>query len=233
MSIQYRDGSDRINIAIDGPAGAGKSTVARTVAARLGYIYIDTGAMYRAVTLGICRDGVDMDDHTAVAIAAASFDIIIRNDDGKQEVLLDGVHVTEEIRSREVNLHVSRIAAISAVRELLVDKQRKLALVKGVVMDGRDIGTKVLPGADLKIFLTASVEIRAERRYLEAGNTQQITLEQLRHEISARDKMDQEREVSPLTRAYDALIVDSSHLTIEQVVEHIIDLGRTKLAGAK
>ncbi|WP_020616702.1 (d)CMP kinase [Paenibacillus daejeonensis] len=233
MSIQHRDGSDRINIAIDGPAGAGKSTVARTVAERLGYIYIDTGAMYRAVTLGICRNGIDVNSHADVAAAAASFDIVIRNDEGKQEVLLDGEQVTEEIRSREVNLLVSQVAANPAVRELLVDKQRRLALDKGVVMDGRDIGTKVLPEADLKIFLTASVEIRAERRFLEAGTTQQITLEQLRQEIAARDKMDQERAVSPLTRASDALVVDSSHLSIEQVVEHIIDLGRTKLAGAK
>ncbi|MFS0722673.1 (d)CMP kinase [Paenibacillus sp. 1P07SE] len=233
MSTQHRDGSERINIAIDGPAGAGKSTVARKVAERLGYIYIDTGAMYRAVTLGIIRAGVSADDHAAVAAAAASFDILITNEDGRQEVLLDGQQVTQEIRSREVNLLVSEVAAIPAVRELLVDKQRNLALIKGVVMDGRDIGTKVLPGADLKVFLTASVEIRAQRRFLETTGKQQITLEQLRREIAARDKMDQERTVSPLTRAADALIVDSSHLTIEQVVEHIIELGRTKLAGAK
>ncbi|GBF72745.1 cytidylate kinase [Paenibacillus sp. 598K] len=233
MSTQHQDGHDRINIAIDGPAGAGKSTVARKVAERLGYIYIDTGAMYRAVTLGIRRAGVDADDHAKVAEAAASFDIVITNDGGKQEVVLDGKVVTEEIRTREVNLLVSKISAIPAVRQLLVDKQRQLALVRGVVMDGRDIGTKVLPNADLKIFLTASVDIRAERRYQESGNSQQITLAQLRQEIAARDKMDQERAVSPLTRAADALVVDSSDLTIEQVVEHIIELGRTKLAGAK
>jgi len=233
LSTQHQDGDDRINIAIDGPAGAGKSTVARKVAERLGYIYIDTGAMYRAVTLGICQAGVNADDHAKVAEAAASFDIVITNEGGKQEVMLDGKVVTEEIRTREVNLLVSKISAIPAVRQLLVDKQRQLALVRGVVMDGRDIGTKVLPNADLKIFLTASVDIRAERRYQESGSSQQITLAQLRQEIAARDKMDQERAVSPLTRAADALVVDSSDLTIEQVVEHIIELGRTKLAGAK
>ncbi|AJY77192.1 (d)CMP kinase [Paenibacillus beijingensis] len=233
MSI-HRDGADeRINIAIDGPAGAGKSTVARTVAAQLGYVYIDTGAMYRAVTLSARRAGIDPLDTAALAAHASGLTITLAPGKEGQLVYLNGEDVTAEIRSRDVNLHVSQVAASEKVRSLLVAKQQELAKDKGVVMDGRDIGSCVLPGAELKVFLTASVKERAQRRFIEAGSALGVTLEQLEKEIAERDRMDEQREFSPLKIAPDAILLDSTSMSINEVADAIVSLSRTKLAEAK
>ncbi|GGG57468.1 cytidylate kinase [Paenibacillus radicis (ex Gao et al. 2016)] len=232
--MMQQDGdSDRINIAIDGPAGAGKSTVARKVAEQLGYIYIDTGAMYRAVTLSALRASIEPQDSRALAALATSLDIELLPGDKGQTVLLNGEDVTDSIRSREVTLIVSLIAANETVREVLGAMQRKLAAKKGVVMDGRDIGSHVLPNAELKVFLTATVEERASRRFKEISGKQDVTLEQLAQEIADRDRLDEQREIAPLICASDALVMDSTAMTIEEVVEAIVKLSRTKLAEAK
>ncbi|XEC92770.1 (d)CMP kinase [Paenibacillus tarimensis] len=223
----------RINIAIDGPAGAGKSTVAREVAERLDYIYIDTGAMYRAVTLFAFRNDIEPEDKPRLAELISRLQIELQPGKDGQKVYVDGENVTDAIRSREVTLRVSGIAAVDAVRKRLVDMQRTLAARKGVVMDGRDIGTHVLPDAELKVFLTASVQIRAERRFEEIKHKQRVSIEELEKEIAERDRMDQEREISPLICAADAKVIDSSTLTIEQVVQQIIELSRTKLTEEK
>lgn len=222
-----------INIAIDGPAGAGKSTVARQVAEQLRYIYIDTGAMYRSVALSAIRQGIDVSNTRQLGSLCASLDIRLSPGTDGQQVWLGTENVTNLIRSREVNRIVSQVAAAPEVRSQLVILQRGFADRKGVVMDGRDIGTHVLPDAELKIFLTASVRIRAERRYNETGSADRIGLEQLEQEIAERDRMDREREASPLICAEDALVIDSSHMTIEQVVSQIVELSRTKKVEAK
>lgn len=222
-----------INIAIDGPAGAGKSTVARMVAEQLRYVYIDTGAMYRAVALSAIRQGIDVSDTTQLGRLCASLDIRLLPGVDGQQVWIGDEDVTNWIRSREVNLLVSQVAAAPEVRTQLVELQRSFADRKGVVMDGRDIGTHVLPDAELKIFLTASVRIRAERRYKETGQADRNGLEQLEREIEERDRMDRERKTSPLICAEDALVIDSSHMTIEQVVSQIVELSRTKKVEAK
>lgn len=231
MSSNHQGSEERINIAIDGPAGAGKSTVARKVAAQLGYIYIDTGAMYRAVTLSGLRADIDLQNSSQLAEHAADIQIKLEPGPEGQLVFLDGEEVTNEIRSRDINLNVSVVAANEFVRKQLASNQKVLAAHKGVVMDGRDIGSNVLPEAELKIFLTASVQERALRRHRE--NDMGIDLEQLEAEIAARDKMDQEREFSPLIMASDAVLMDSTSMSIDDVVHSIVALGRTKLAGEK
>ncbi|MFF2090134.1 (d)CMP kinase [Paenibacillus sp. NPDC058174] len=231
--MQQDGDSDRINIAIDGPAGAGKSTVARKVAEQLGYIYIDTGAMYRAVTLSALKASIEPQDSKALAALATSLDIELLPGDKGQTVLLNGEDVTDSIRSREVTLIVSLIAANETVREVLGAMQRKLAVRKGVVMDGRDIGSHVLPNAELKVFLTATVEERASRRFKEISGKQDVTLEQLAQEIADRDRLDEQREIAPLICAPDALVMDSTAMTIDEVVGAIVKLSRTKLAEAK
>lgn len=233
MSIHHDGMDERINIAIDGPAGAGKSTVARSVAEALGYIYIDTGAMYRAVTWSAREAGLDVEDDKAIADHAAKLDIALAPGPNGQIVLLNGQDITDKIRSRDVNLHVSRVAANDAVRLLLVEMQRKLASGKGVVMDGRDIGSHVLPGAELKIYLTASVQERALRRFRESGNASGVSLEVIEREIEERDRKDMERAVSPLIQAEGALLLDSTGIPAEEVVSQIAELGRKKLAEAK
>ena len=221
---------DRINIAIDGPAGAGKSTVARQVAKRLGYVYIDTGAMYRAVTLAALRSGTAIDENDKMSQLVAELDIRLEPGDPVQRVCLNGEDVTEAIRGREVTQSVSAVAAIEAVRLRLVDKQRELARARGVVMDGRDIGSHVLPNAELKVFLTASVEERALRRFKESGEAQGIALADLEREIAERDRKDAGRAISPLIQAADAVLIDSTELTIEEVSSRITELGLTKMA---
>ncbi|MBW7473470.1 (d)CMP kinase [Paenibacillus oenotherae] len=221
-----------MNVAIDGPAGAGKSTVARKVAEQLGYVYIDTGAMYRAVTLAANRAGITSDDTEALSALVADLHIRLMPGEQGQTVLLNGEDVTEGIRTRAVTLQVSQIASHEPVRIRLVELQRELAASKGIVMDGRDIGSHVLPDAELKVFLTASVGIRALRRFKELKDDS-ITLEQLEQEIAERDASDEKRSISPLIRAQDAIVVDSSELTIDQVVALIVDLSRTKMAEAK
>ena len=217
-------------IAIDGPAGAGKSTVARKVAAALGYLYIDTGAMYRALTLAVLRAGVPVDDPAAVAAAVAGVRIRLEPSPAGNRVFLDEEDVTAAIRSPEVSAAVSQVAAIPEVRRRLVTLQRQLAAEGGVVMDGRDIGTVVLPHADLKVFLTADLEERVRRRYLElqaAGHG--LDLEEIRSNLEERDRLDTGRAVSPLRIADDAVIIDTTDRPVERVVAEVLRLCRRRL----
>ncbi|TLS53073.1 (d)CMP kinase [Paenibacillus antri] len=220
----------KINVAIDGPAGAGKSTVARKVAETLGYIYVDTGAMYRTVTLKALREGADLDDAKALAGLAERTDIRLVPEPGGQKVIMDGEDVTEPIRTKEVTSFVSKVAAVPDIRNVLVRLQRDIADRRGVVMDGRDIGTNVLPDAEVKVFMTASVRIRAERRWLELKEKDpEATVEGLMEAIAARDKSDSERATSPLKQADDAVLLDTSHLTADEAAERIVRLCRQAL----
>lgn len=215
----------KINIAIDGPAGAGKSTVARMVADSLGYIYVDTGAMYRAVTWMAILAGISPNQTEAVINMARDLELRFEPDQLGQKVFANGMNITAEIRTAAVNKQVSAISQIPEIREMLTKKQKQMANCKGVVMDGRDIGTHVLPNAELKIFLTATVEVRAKRRFKEMNKKDpSVTLEQLKQEIAERDRMDEEREVCPLIRAEDAILVNTTELSILQVAEHILEL---------
>jgi cytidylate kinase len=221
---------DRFNIALDGPAGAGKSTVARMVAKALGFIYVDTGAMYRAVTWAVLARGLTPGQTDQVIAAAKELRIELVAGSGGQQVYVNGTDATEYIRTGEINSHVSKIAQIPEIREFLVFQQKQMAAGKGVVMDGRDIGTKVLPDAEVKVFLTASPRQRAERRFNELKNPD-ITLDQLEKEIALRDEMDRERETSPLVQADDAVLLDSTDMSLDQVVQAILELCRTKING--
>lgn len=208
------------NIAIDGPAGAGKSTIARALAKRLSYIYVDTGAMYRAMALYLLREGISAEDSGRIEEACERVDISIIYEDNVQKVLLNGEDVSSLIRSEEVGNMASKSAQNGRVREKLVELQRQLAAKTDVVMDGRDIGTCVLPGADVKIYLTASVRTRAVRRYkeyLEKG--MEADLAQIEEDIEKRDHQDMNREISPLKKAEDAVLLDSSDMTIEEVLD--------------
>ena len=215
-----------MNIAIDGPAGAGKSTIAKLVAKELGSVYVDTGAMYRAMALRMLKLGVDTADTMAVSRSSADADISIRYVDGEQRVLLDGEDVSEMIRTNEVSALASVVAAVPAVREKLVSLQQKLAREVSVVMDGRDIGTVVLPDAELKIYLTASQVERARRRFVQNAEKglPEVSMEYLIAEIADRDRRDMTREVSPLRKAEDAVLLDSSDMSIEEVVRRILEL---------
>ena len=213
------------NIAIDGPAGAGKSTIAKIVAKELGFIYVDTGAMYRTLALACFRDGINTSDEKAVVDKCESVEVTLGYEDGTQKVYLNGEDVSTEIRREEIGNLTSSIAVYSGVRKILVALQKDLAAKNNVVMDGRDIGTAVLPNADLKIYLTASVETRAKRRYDElVEKGQDCDLKEIEKDIEDRDYRDMNREVSPLTQANDAVLVDSSDMTIDEVVEKIISL---------
>lgn len=208
------------NIAIDGPAGAGKSTIARALAKRLSYIYVDTGAMYRAMALYLLREGISAEDSGRIEEACERVDISIIYEDNVQKVLLNGEDVSSLIRSEEVGNMASKSAQNGRVREKLVELQRQLAAKTDVVMDGRDIGTCVLPGADVKIYLTASVHTRAVRRYkeyLEKG--MEADLAQIEEDIEKRDHQDMNREILPLKKAEDAVLLDSSDMTIEEVLD--------------
>ncbi|ADL12558.1 (d)CMP kinase [Acetohalobium arabaticum] len=219
-----------IVITIDGPAGAGKSTVAKRVAEQLGIIYIDTGAMYRALTLKALREDIDLNNEDELAHLAHRTEIELEKIDGEDKVLLDEEDVTEEIRSQKVSNYVSVVAKVSSVREELVNLQQEMASNKGVIMDGRDIGTVVLPDADLKIFLTASVEERARRRYEELKEKgKDVEFDELKDEILRRDRLDQERKVAPLKKAEDAIELDSTNLTVEEVLRQVIKLCQEEL----
>lgn len=233
MENDQRSRLDRINIAIDGPAGAGKSTVARKVAKELTYVYVDTGAMYRAVTWFMLGRDITSDETDRVIHAMRELHIELIPGEECQQVIVNGEDVTDYIRANHISQNVSSYAKIGALRTKLVEMQRRMAGSKGVVMDGRDIGTHVLPQAELKIFLTASVEERAIRRYQEIKDSQQVTLEQLMHDIAERDRQDEQREISPLVCAEDAIRLDTTSMSIEEVVNQIISYCRTITDGAR
>lgn len=213
------------NVAIDGPAGAGKSTIAKKIAKKLGYIYVDTGAMYRAMAFYLIKKNIDASDKEGISKACKDADITIEYINGEQQVLLNGENVTAFIRSEEVGNMASVSSVNKEVRIKLVELQRKLASIANVVMDGRDIGTYVLPNAQVKIYLTASVSERAMRRYLElTGKNIVCNIEEIEEDITSRDHRDMTREFAPLKQAQDAILLDTSHMTIEEVVDHIIDL---------
>lgn len=212
----------KINIAIDGPAAAGKSTISRRVAKRMAYIYIDTGAMYRAVTLHAIRNGRGVIDQLD--------DLDIRFGTDGTSIYLNGEDVSADIRSQEVTNNVSEISSFAEVRQYLVSMQRKIAEDKGVVMDGRDIGTTVLPEAELKVYMKASPEIRAKRRLKEDKERGiDIDLETLTDQIIRRDDLDMNREISPLVKAHDAVLLDTSHMSIPEVEERIIRMAEDLL----
>lgn len=213
------------SIAIDGPAGAGKSTIAKLIAKNLGYIYIDTGAMYRAMGLYLHRMEISMEDDAAIKEACKDVDISIGFESGEQQVFLNGENVNQLIRSMEASKMASSCSAKPQVREKLVELQQKLAANTSVVMDGRDIGTVVLPNADLKVYLTAGAHVRAIRRYEEMiAKGESCNLEEIEAGIIERDERDMTREISPLRQAVDAVLVDSSEMTIEEVADTITKL---------
>ena len=220
----------KICIAIDGPAAAGKSTVAKIVADQLSYIYIDTGAMYRAITYKAIKENIDVDDDTALKTLATDTVIELKPSEQGQLVFVDGEDVTRVIRDSKVNRLVSTIATKQEVRAALNEQQKAYSEVGGIVMDGRDIGTSVLPDAELKIFMVASVDIRADRRHkenLEKGF--ESDLEALKKEIAMRDQQDSEREISPLVKADDAIEIDTSYLDIQEVAQEILRLADERI----
>lgn len=220
---------EKMNIAIDGPAGAGKSTIAKQLAEELNYLYIDTGAMYRALTLKALDIGIDLNSDDLLCKFLREHNIILKNVNNNQKVYVDSEDVTEKIRSPKVTENVSRVAALENVRRVMADLQRDLAKTTSVVMDGRDIGTNILPDADIKIFLTASIEIRAKRRYEQLlSSGYQANLNQLINEIALRDKKDQERAFAPLKMADDATFIDTSFLSVAEVVQEIMKLVKDK-----
>lgn len=215
------------NVAVDGPAGAGKSTIAKLVAKEMGYIYVDTGAMYRGLAIHFLKKGVDPEEKEAVVEACRDAEVTIGYEDGVQQIYLNGENVTGMLRTEGVGNMASRTSAIPEVREKLLELQRSLASEKDVIMDGRDIGTNILPDADVKIYLTASVETRAKRRYDELKEKgESCDLEEIARDIKARDERDMTRDIAPLKKAEDAVLVDSSDMTIEEVVGRICSLCR-------
>lgn len=215
------------NIAIDGPAGAGKSTIAKRVSGELSFIYVDTGAMYRSIALYLLRKDISATDVEAVKVALEDIEIAIQYVNGEQHVLLNGEDVSGQIRTEEVGNMASKSSALPCVRAKLLELQKKLAREHDVVMDGRDIGTNILPDAQLKIYLTASVDTRASRRYkelIEKGSD--CDLEAIKKDIEQRDYQDMHRETAPLMQAKDAVYLDSSDMTIDQVVEKIKSLAK-------
>lgn len=222
-----------ISVAIDGPSGAGKSTLARRAAAEMGYLYVDTGAIYRTVAVGALRRGVDPADAAAVESILSDMHIRLAYDpkDGLQHMYLDGEDVSEQIRLHEISQHASTISAIPKVREFLLDLQRDLARNNHVVMDGRDIGTVVLPDAQVKIFLTASAQARAKRRFLELQQRgQQADFDTVLRDIILRDEQDSNRPIAPLRRADDAVLIDTTELDLEQSLQAIVSAVRKGIA---
>ncbi|KGH45316.1 cytidylate kinase [Modestobacter caceresii] len=220
-------------VTLDGPSGTGKSSVARDVAARLGAAYLDTGAMYRAATVAVLDAGVDLTDTDAVTRAVASADIQVGTSAGAELVLVDGVDVAARIRGAEVTRTVSPVSAVPAVRRMLVDRQRALvAEAEAVVVEGRDIGTVVLPDATLKVYLTAAPEARAQRRAGQLGVTDPAKIAEIAADLRRRDEYDSSRADSPLRPAVDAVVVDSTGLDRDAVVERVLDLARTAVGAA-
>lgn len=217
------------NIAIDGPAGAGKSTIAKKAAQALSYIYVDTGAMYRAMALYFLRKGIKADDEAAINEACEEITVSIAIEKGEQQVFLNGENVNGFIRTEEVGNMTSATSVYPKVREKLTELQRSMARTADLIMDGRDIGTSVLPEAQVKIYLTASVETRGKRRFLELQEKGvDCNLETICADIAKRDEQDMNREISPLRQAKDAVLIDSSEMTIQEVTEKILELVREK-----
>lgn len=215
------------NVAIDGPAGAGKSTIAKLVAEKKGFIYVDTGAMYRGLAIHFLDRGIKAEETEKVIEACGDADVSIRYEDGMQQVYLNGTNITGRLRDEAVGRMTSKCSVIPEVREKLLDLQRDLAKTQDVIMDGRDIGTCVLPDADVKVYLTASVETRAKRRYDElTAKGERCDFDEIARDIKERDERDMNRETAPLKKAEDAVLVDSSDMTIEEVVHTIAGLCR-------
>ena len=220
----------KIAIAIDGPAGAGKSSISKVVANELGYLYIDTGAMYRGVTWAVLDSNVDVNNQKEVEALLPSLDLTLEPTASACKVFVKGQDVTDLIRQQQINENVSTIASYKRVREYLVERQQAMAAVGGVILDGRDIGSVVLPNAELKIYLTASVDARAKRRWLEVqGTSNEQPLEDIKKNVESRDEMDKNRDESPLVCVEDAIIVDSSNMTFDETVEHILHLVQERI----
>lgn len=221
-----------ISVAIDGPSGAGKSTVARAAAMKLCYVYVDTGAMYRAIGLAVCRKGVSGEDAAGIAAALHGIEIALRYENGTQHVLLCGEDVSDAIRTPEIAYYASKVSAVPEVRQFLLDLQRNMAKKSNILMDGRDIGTVILPDAQVKIFLTASAKCRAERRYRELiAKGQDVTLERVLSDIESRDEQDRTRAIAPLRQAEDAVLLDTGNLTLEESIEAVLRIIREKTEG--
>lgn len=220
----------KIAIAIDGPAGAGKSSISKVVANELGYLYIDTGAMYRGVTWAVLDSHVDVKNQKEVEALLPSLDLTLEPTASACKVYVKGQDVTDLIRQQQINENVSTIASYKGVREYLVERQQAMAAVGGVILDGRDIGSVVLPKAELKIYLTASVDARAKRRWLEVqGTSNEQPLEDIKKNVESRDEMDKNRDESPLVCVEDAIVVDSSNMTFDETVEHILHLVQERI----
>ena len=220
----------KIAIAIDGPAGAGKSSISKVVANELGYLYIDTGAMYRGVTWAVLDSNVDVNNQKDVEALLPSLDLTLEPTASACKVFVKGQDVTDLIRQQQINENVSTIASYKGVREYLVERQQAMAAVGGVILDGRDIGSVVLPDAELKIYLTASVDARAKRRWLEVqGTSNEQPLEDIKKNVESRDEMDKNRDESPLVCVEDAIVVDSSNMTFDETVEHILHLVQERI----
>lgn len=216
-----------IQIAIDGPGGAGKSTVAKAVAAKLGIVYVDTGALYRTIGYYVRQKEVSPDSREGVSVLLPDISIAIEYRDGAQHVCLNGEDLGDRIRTPEMSMYASKVSAIPEVRAFLLDTQRDIAKKNSVIMDGRDIGTVILPDADVKIFLTASEQCRAERRYKELiARGQSVTLEDVLAEMNQRDKQDSTREVAPTAVADDAVLLDNTGMTFEETVDAVIAIAR-------
>ena len=220
----------KIAIAIDGPAGAGKSSISKVVANELGYLYIDTGAMYRGVTWAVLDSHVDVKNQNDVEALLPTLDLTLEPTANACKVFVKGQDVTDLIRQQQINENVSTIASYKGVRKYLVERQQAMAAVGGVILDGRDIGSVVLPKAELKIYLTASVDARAKRRWLEVqGTSNEQSLEDIKKNVESRDAMDKNRDESPLVCVEDAIVVDSSNMTFDETVEHILHLVQERI----
>lgn len=222
-----------IAVAIDGPSGAGKSTIARAAAGHLGFVYVDTGAMYRTIGLAVCRAGVQLGEVEKIqAVLDAGLQVSLQYQDGVQHVLLNGEDVSDLIRTPEMSKYASFVSAVPAVRAFLLDTQREMARTHNVIMDGRDIGTVILPDAEVKIFLTASSEARARRRFLELEEKgEQVTYDAVLADMIQRDHDDETRAAAPLKQAEDAILVDTSELTLEQSMQAVETIVRQALEG--
>ncbi len=224
----------KFSVAIDGPAGAGKSSIAKAAARELGFVYVDTGAIYRTVGVAASRRGYAPKDASHIAAMLPEVVITMGYSDGVQKMYLNGEDVTDSIRTPEISTYASTVAAMPEVRAYLLDMQRRMAQEYDVIMDGRDIGTVVLPNADLKIFLTASAEERARRRWLQLqAQGRNDTYEAVLDEVVSRDKRDMERETAPLKQAEDAVLLDTSHMTEKESLQAVVDLIGLRKAGGK